>query len=129
MNFGTMNRLMPFTLSGAPGVLASTRWMMLSDRSCSPAEMKILVPVIDQLPSAFGSARVRIRPRSVPHCGSVRFMVPVQRPCTMLGSHLAFCSGEPTTSIAACAPSDKPGYMPNAMLDAAINSCITAPIV
>ena len=33
-------------LSGAPGVLASTRWMMFSARSCSPAEMKILVPVI-----------------------------------------------------------------------------------
>jgi len=28
--------------------------MMLLVRSCSPAEMKILVPVIDQLPSAFG---------------------------------------------------------------------------
>ena len=41
-----MNRLMPLTLSGAPVVFASTRWMMLSDRSCSPAEMKIFVPVI-----------------------------------------------------------------------------------
>ena len=33
-------------LSGAPGVLASTRGMMLLVRSCSPDEMKILVPVI-----------------------------------------------------------------------------------
>jgi len=32
-----------FELSGAPGVLASTRWMMFSVRSCSPDEMKILV--------------------------------------------------------------------------------------
>ena len=36
-------RLVP---SGAPSMRASTRWMMLSARSCSPAEMKILVPVI-----------------------------------------------------------------------------------
>ena len=43
---GTMKSEMPFTLSGAPVIFASTRWMMFSDRSCSPAEMKILVPVI-----------------------------------------------------------------------------------
>ncbi len=30
--------------AGAPSMRASTRWMMLSARSCSPAEMKILVP-------------------------------------------------------------------------------------
>ena len=35
--------LMPF---GASGSRASTRWMMFSVRSCSPAEMKIFVPVI-----------------------------------------------------------------------------------
>ena len=46
-NFGTTNREMPFTLSGAPAILARTRWMMFSARSCSPAEMKILVPVIE----------------------------------------------------------------------------------
>ena len=43
---GTRNRLMPRLPSGASGVRASTRWMMFSVRSCSPAEMKILVPVI-----------------------------------------------------------------------------------
>ncbi len=43
---GTMNSEMPLLLSGAPGVLARTRWMMLSVKSCSPAEMKILVPVM-----------------------------------------------------------------------------------
>ena len=32
---------------GAPSGRASTRWRMFSVRSCSPAEMKILVPVID----------------------------------------------------------------------------------
>src|SRR3546814_6548723 len=41
-NFGTTNRLTPLMPSGPPGILASTRWMMFSARSCSPAEMKIL---------------------------------------------------------------------------------------
>ncbi len=53
---GTTNSEMPLVLSGAPGVLARTRWMMFSVRSCSPDEMKILVPVIDQLPSPSGLA-------------------------------------------------------------------------
>ena len=42
----TMKSEMPFEESGASGVLASTRWMMVSARSFSPAEMKILVPVM-----------------------------------------------------------------------------------
>ena len=42
--FGTTNSEMPFTPSGASGVRASTRWMMLSAMSCSPQVMKILVP-------------------------------------------------------------------------------------
>jgi hypothetical protein len=46
MNFGTMNSEMPLTPSGAPSMRASTRWMMLSDMSCSPAEMKIFWPEI-----------------------------------------------------------------------------------
>ena len=45
-NFGTRNRLMPLMPGGASGIRASTKWMMLSVRSCSPAEMKILLPVI-----------------------------------------------------------------------------------
>jgi hypothetical protein len=44
--FGTRNRLMPFTPSGASGSRARTRWMMFSVRSCSPAEMKIFAPEI-----------------------------------------------------------------------------------
>ena len=44
--FGTRNRLIPFTPFGASGIRASTRWMMFSVRSCSPAEMKIFDPVI-----------------------------------------------------------------------------------
>jgi len=46
-NLGTTNNEIPLTLSGAPARLASTRWMMFSARSCSPDEMKILVPVIE----------------------------------------------------------------------------------
>ena len=44
--FGTRNSEMPFTPAGAPSMRASTRWMMLSARSCSPDEMKIFWPVI-----------------------------------------------------------------------------------
>ena len=44
-NFGTRNMLMPFTPGGASGSLASTKCTMFSVRSCSPAEMKILVPL------------------------------------------------------------------------------------
>ena len=46
MNFGTMNSEMPLVPSGAPSMRASTRWMMLSAMSCSPAEMKIFWPEI-----------------------------------------------------------------------------------
>ena len=42
---GTRNRLMPFTPSGASGRRARTRCTMFSVRSCSPAEMKILLPL------------------------------------------------------------------------------------
>ncbi|MCY1379231.1 hypothetical protein D9M69_669310 [compost metagenome] len=44
MNFGTMNSEMPLVPAGASGRRASTMWTMLSAMSCSPAEMKILVP-------------------------------------------------------------------------------------
>ena len=47
--------------------------------------MKIFVPKILWLPSGCGSARVRTAARSLPACGSVRFMVPVQRPEIMFG--------------------------------------------
>ena len=95
---------------------------MLSVRSCSPDEMKILVPVIAHDPSAFGSARVRIRPRSVPHCGSVRFIVPPHSPDTILGTYFAFCSSDPLTSSAAIAPWLSPGYIANAILEEIIYS-------
>ena len=46
MIFGTTNSEMPLVPAGAPSMRASTRWMMFSERSCSPAEMKIFVPEI-----------------------------------------------------------------------------------
>ena len=58
---------------------------MFSARSWSPAEMKIFSPVSRKLPSPCGSALVRSSPRSVPQCGSVRHIVPVQTPLTSLG--------------------------------------------
>ncbi len=85
MNLGTTNSEMPLVPGGASGRRASTRWTMFSDRSCSPAEMKIFVPVMAYAPSASGSARVRRMPRSVPQCGSVRHIVPVHTPDTSLG--------------------------------------------
>ncbi|MNR19791.1 hypothetical protein D3C85_1366030 [compost metagenome] len=45
-NLGTMNREMPFTPNGESGIRASTRCTMFSVKSCSPPEMKILVPVM-----------------------------------------------------------------------------------
>ena len=80
-----MKSEMPLTPAGAPVVRARTRWTMFSARSWSPAEMKIFWPVMRWLPSACGSARVRSRPRSVPACGSVRFMVPVHSQLTSFG--------------------------------------------
>ncbi len=46
LNFGTTKRLMPRVPAGASGSRASTRCTMFCVRSCSPALMKILVPVI-----------------------------------------------------------------------------------
>ena len=44
-HFGTTNSEMPFEPAGESGRRASTRWTMFSVMSCSPAEMKILLPV------------------------------------------------------------------------------------
>ena len=83
--FGTMKSEMPLVPSGAPSMRASTRCTMFSVRSCSPPEMKIFVPLILKEPSACFAALVRSNPRSVPQCGSVRFIVPAQRPSTIFG--------------------------------------------
>ena len=57
---------------------------MLSAMSCSPKVMKIFGPVMRQVPSAAGTALVRSAPTSDPASGSVRFMVPVHSPVTIL---------------------------------------------
>ena len=84
-NFGTTNSEMPLTPAGAPSIRASTRCTMFSARSCSPAEMKIFVPVMRYEPSGWATALLRNCPRSVPQCASVRFIVPVHFPAIMGG--------------------------------------------
>ncbi len=58
---------------------------MLSVRSWSPPEMKILLPLTRRLPSGWGSARVRSRPRSLPAWGSVSAIAASHSPETSLG--------------------------------------------
>ncbi|MCY1510792.1 hypothetical protein D9M68_451810 [compost metagenome] len=53
---------------------------MFGVRSCSPPEMKILLPFTRTLPSACAVARVRTWPRSLPACASVRHMVASHSP-------------------------------------------------
>mmetsp|Transcript_56474 Transcript_56474/g.156141 ORF Transcript_56474/g.156141 Transcript_56474/m.156141 type:complete len:201 (-) Transcript_56474:527-1129(-) len=89
---GTRKREMPFVPAGAPGRRARTQWTMLSTISWSPHEMKILVPLILYDPSACGSALVLTWPRSEPHWGSVRHIVPVNSPLMSGGSHLFLSS-------------------------------------
>ena len=54
-----------------------------------------LVPEIEYDPSARRSALVVTWPRSEPHCGSVRHMVPVASPEISWGAYLVrgWCSG------------------------------------
>ena len=93
--FGTMNSEMPLTPGGASGSRAKTRWMMLSVKSCSPPVMNILVPVIANVPSACGSARVFSKPRSEPQCASVRHIVPVHCPAMIGRRNTSFCQSWP----------------------------------
>src|ERR1700731_924395 len=90
--------------------------MMLADRSCSPLEIKILVPLIAYEPSPCGTALVRRMPRSVPQCGSVRHMVPVHSPETSLGRYRLRCCGVPCSCKHSYAPCESPGYMVHAWL-------------
>mmetsp|Transcript_1327 Transcript_1327/g.1771 ORF Transcript_1327/g.1771 Transcript_1327/m.1771 type:complete len:288 (+) Transcript_1327:787-1650(+) len=126
-NLGTRNMEMPFGPFGASGSLASTRWMMFSAMSCSPQVIKILVPVTLKEPSSFGSALVRMIPRSVPAWGSVRSMAPDQTPEYMLGRYFSFSSSLPWASSARQAPAVSMGASPNAMLAPCIisSNCAT----
>jgi len=116
LNFGTTNSEMPLEPAGASGRRASTRCRMLETMSWSPAEMKILAPVILKVPSPCGSALERSRPRSVPQWGSVRHIVPVHSPEVSLGRYCDFCSGVPWAFSASYAPCDRPGYIVHAWL-------------
>ena len=82
--------------SGASGRRASTRCTMFSAMSCSPAGDEDL-GAADRVRAVglFGSAFVRSMPRSVPQCGSVRHMVPVQSPSTSFGRYVFCNSGAP----------------------------------
>src|SRR5690554_2726501 len=82
---GTINNEIPLVPSGALGRRANTICTIWSVKSCSPDEIKIFVPVILNEPSALGSALVFTWPRSVPHCGSVKHIVPNQVPSAIGG--------------------------------------------
>ncbi len=79
-NLGVMNSDRPRVPAGAPSVRASTSWTVLGVKSCSPPDIQIFSPLILHEPSSALTALVRISPRSVPHCGSVRFMAPDHSP-------------------------------------------------
>mmetsp|Transcript_13574 Transcript_13574/g.31281 ORF Transcript_13574/g.31281 Transcript_13574/m.31281 type:complete len:261 (-) Transcript_13574:393-1175(-) len=108
---GTKNKEIPLVPGGALGRRASTQCTMLSVRSWSPQEMKILVPVMLYEPSPLGSALVETRARSEPHCGSVRHMVPVQVPCTKGVKYFSLRDLDPWDKIVLIAPFERPGYM------------------
>ena len=76
---------------------------MFSVSSCSPAEIHILLPVSRyrgpsgsaSKPSPSGTARVATSLRLEPACGSLRHMVPDQRPENSLSANTCFCSSVP----------------------------------
>ena len=63
-------------------------------------------------------ALLRIRPRSEPAWGSVRFIVPVHSPETILCRKRCFCSSLPRRNTASIAPWVSSGAIENAMFDA-----------
>ena len=69
------------------------------------------------------------RPRSVPHCGSVRHMVPVQRPSVIGVRKASCCHFSPCTLSASQAPCESIGKLLQDMFAASIISLKTTPIV
>mmetsp|Transcript_25265 Transcript_25265/g.84081 ORF Transcript_25265/g.84081 Transcript_25265/m.84081 type:complete len:392 (-) Transcript_25265:160-1335(-) len=125
---GTRKREMPAVPAGASGSRARTQCTMLSVMSCSPHEMKIFVPEMEYSPSApsMGTALVVTWPRSEPHCGSVRHMVPVISPEMREGSHSSLRSSDPCAMIVLIAPLDRPGNISHVQFAAAIISDCTS---
>ncbi len=121
--FGTMKSDRPFVPAGAPSMRASTRWMMFSARSWSPAEIQHLVPLMAYRLPSMCFARVFVAPTSDPACGSERHMVPAKRPASMCGRKRALSSGSAKCWITSAAPCVRPGYMLNAVLAPLCSSC------
>ncbi len=88
--------------------------------------MKILVPLMLNVPSSRRIARVVAEPTSEPACGSVRHIVPAKVPSCILCSHLVFCSGVPNSPITSAAPAVSAGYMLNDVLPPHIISSASA---
>ena len=106
------------------GYLVATKWIAQDYRPRFLLLSQLLIGAI--LLAPFGAtaipditwtvtALVLIRPRSVPHCGSVRFMVPAHSPDAIFGPYLAFCSSDPPAIKASNAPEVRPGYIANAI--------------
>ncbi|MNT33686.1 hypothetical protein D3C72_1696260 [compost metagenome] len=101
-----MKSEMPFTpgisLPSGPGILASTRWTIFSDSSCSPAEIHILLPrsryCAPSGDSPSYSARVVMSDSDEPACGSDRHMVPKKRPSISGLTKVSTCAGVPCVS-------------------------------
>ena len=117
---------MPLVPAGASGSRARTACTMFEVKSCSPHEMKILVPEIEYEPSSRGSARVVSWPRSEPHCGSVRHIVPVNSPATSGGRYFALRASEPWASSVLMHPFERPANMPHDQHAVAIISPCTS---
>mmetsp|Transcript_2828 Transcript_2828/g.10007 ORF Transcript_2828/g.10007 Transcript_2828/m.10007 type:complete len:323 (-) Transcript_2828:424-1392(-) len=111
LRFGTRKSEMPLMPSGASGRRASTQCTTFSVMSWSPHEMKILVPVILYEPSGCGTALVLTCARSLPHCGSVRHIVPVHSPLMSGGRYLSFSASVPCSRMVLMAPLLRPGYI------------------
>ena len=86
---------------------------MLSVRSCSPPEMKILWPVMRQRPSPSGSARVDSCRRSVPACGSVMHIVAVHSPSDSRGTMCSRIQGSPSRASMRAVGAQKLLYIEN----------------
>ena len=130
-NFGTMNRLMPFTPSGAP---VDPRQHEVDDvlghvvLAVGDEDLGAEEPVACR--RGCGSARVRTSARSEPACGSVRFIVPVHSPEIIFGMKRCLLLGAcRRSSSASIAPSVSSGQSAKLRLALLIISMQAAPIV
>jgi len=79
-------RLMPRIPAGASGSRARTRWRMLfGEIVLAGRDEDLGAGDLEGVRSRPVRRALRMRPRSVPHCGSVRHIVPAQVPSTICG--------------------------------------------